>query len=60
MWVDPNNGIIPMYYTHWDFGEPSNSDYGEDCLEFLKRNRRWNDCNCNELTYKRPICQKFY
>ena len=51
-----------MFYNHWDFGEPSNSNNGENCLELLKRNRRWNDIDCTASygeNYRRPICQLF-
>ena len=52
----------PMVYTRWDFGEPSNSNNGEYCLEMLKRNRRWNDIDCTASfgeAYRRPIYQLF-
>ena len=59
-WLDPMNGATPMFYKNWDSGEPSDSDAGEDCVEFLKGNGRWNDINCVDLSFKRPICQKFF
>ena len=54
-----------MYFDNWEFGEPSNSDGGENCLAMLPRfpkQRRWNDINCDayyEEELKRPICQLF-
>ena len=39
-WLNPINGATPMFYKNWDSGEPSDSDAGEDCVEFLKGNGR--------------------
>ena len=50
---------------NWEYGEPSNSGYNENCLALLKSfptKRRWNDIDCDAYypdELKRPICQLF-
>ena len=57
IWVATNE---TMYYTNWEDEEPSNSNFGEYCLEMLG-NGKWNDIDCNGFfgIYRRPICQLF-
>ena len=49
-------------YTNWDEDEPSNSNYGENCLEMLAGNRLWNDVSCYGQygADRRSICQLFF
>ena len=57
VWIGTNE---TMYFTNWENEEPSNSNFGEYCLEMLG-NGKWNDIDCNGFfgIYRRPICQLF-
>ncbi len=45
---------MPSYFTHWQAGEPNDSDGIEDCASFTTSGR-WNDLNC--LTLQGYVCE---
>ena len=44
-----------VFFTKWTTGEPNNYDEDEDCVNFLFKDRSWNDFGCsNKLHF---ICE---